>query len=498
VFKTLYGKLSAVLLLLFFGIGVLFVVLTLFTTRVHLQETTQKLNQSLARHIASDTPLIKDGRIEEDAIQEVFHMLMVVHPGIEVYLLDKKGGILAYSAPPGKVKREGVSLTPLKMFLDGEETFPILGDDPRSPERRKVFSVATVPPEGPAEGYLYVILGGEEYDTVSRMLEGSYIVKLSMWIAGGGVLFALLAGLLLFYRITYRHRRLATAVEAFQQSGFSTYPDFAGRFDAGKGDEIERLGAAFARMANRIVQQIQDLRQADHLRRELVTHVSHDLRTPLTSLQGYLETLSLKEGDLSPAEQEEYLRVALSHCRRLSTLVSELFELSMLDSPDAAIRHEPFSVGDLVQDILQKFRLAAEEKTILLAMRIGEGIPFAFGDIALVERVLENLVGNALRHTPKNGEISIEAERRDNGLAIRVSDTGCGIPPERLSRLFDPIPGKVCEPGKNGEGAGLGLAIARRILELHGSDLKVQSVVEAGSTFEFTLPEAPAAQGLEK
>ncbi|NNF84861.1 MAG: HAMP domain-containing protein, partial [Deltaproteobacteria bacterium] len=296
MFKTLYGKLSAVLLLLFFGIGVLFVVLTLFTTRVHLQEMTQKLNRSLARHIASETPLIKDGRIEEEAIQEVFHMLMVVHPGIEVYLLDKKGGILTYSAPPGKVQREGVSLTPLKMFLDGKETFPILGDDPRSPERRKVFSVATVPPEGPVEGYLYVILGGEEYDTVSRMLEGSYIVKLSVWIAGGGVLFALLAGLLLFYRITYRHRRLATAVEAFQQSGFSTYPDFAGRFDAGKGDEIERLGAAFARMANRIVQQIQDLRQADHLRRELVTHVSHDLRTPLTSLQGYLETLSLKEG----------------------------------------------------------------------------------------------------------------------------------------------------------------------------------------------------------
>jgi signal transduction histidine kinase len=147
---------------------------------------------------------------------------------------------------------------------------------------------------------------------------------------------------------------------------------------------------------------------------------------------------------------------------------------------------------------LQKFRLAAEEKAIHLAMRIGEGIPFAIGDIALVERVLENLVGNALRHTPGNGEISIEAERRDNGLAVRVSDTGCGIPPERLSRLFDPIPGKVGEPGKNGEGAGLGLAIARRILELHGSDLKVQSVVEAGSTFEFTLPEAPAGKGLEK
>ncbi len=490
MFRTLYGKLSAVLLLLFIGIGVLFILLTLFTNRVHLQEVTQKLNRSLARHIASDTSLIQDGRAKEDAIREIFHMLMAVHPGIEVYLLDKGGGILAYSAPPGKVKRERVSLGPLEMFLDGSKPFPILGDDPRSPERRKVFSVAPVPPEGPAEGYLYVILGGEEYDTVSQMLEGSYIVQLSIWVAGGGVLFALLTGLLLFYRLTYRHRRLARAVEAFQQDGFSSSPDILKRLDTGKGDEIERLGAAFARMADRIAQQIRELRRADNLRRELVTHVSHDLRTPLTSLQGYLETLSLKEGELSAEDQKAYLQIALGHCRRLSTLVSDLFELSRLDSPDVRIRPERFSMGDLVQDVLEKFRLVAEGKKILLRMRIEEGIPFAHGDIGLIDRVLENLIENALRHTPENGEITIEVQEKDSGLTVRVSDTGCGIPPEKLSRLFDPTPGISGEPGKDGEGAGFGLVIARRILGLHGCGLMAESVVGAGTTFEFTLPAA--------
>jgi two-component system OmpR family sensor kinase len=490
VFRTLYGKLSAVLLLLFFGIGILFVLLTLFTTRVHLQEMTQKLNRSLARHIAAETPLIQDGRVKDGAIREIFHMLMVVHPGIEVYLLDKEGGILTYSAPPGKVKRERVALKPLETFLEGTKSFPILGDDPRSPERRKVFSVAPVPPEGPVEGYLYVILGGEEYDTVSRMLEGSYIVQLSMWVAGGGVLFALLTGLILFYRITYRHRKLTRAVEAFQEDGFSSSPDILGQFDAGKGDEIERLGAAFSRMAERISQQIRELRQADNLRRELVTHVSHDLRTPLTSLQGYLETLSLKEGELSEEDQKAYLQIALSHCRRLSTLVSELFELTRLDSPDVAIRPERFSMGDLVQDILEKFRLTAEEKRIRLRMQIQGGIPFALGDIGLIDRVLENLIGNALRHTPENGEITIEAKEGDTGLTVRVSDTGCGIPPEKLSRLFDPVPEIAGDPGKNGEGAGFGLVIARRILELHGCGLMVESVVNVGTTFEFTLPAA--------
>jgi len=123
-------------------------------------------------------------------------------------------------------------------------------------------------------------------------------------------------------------------------------------------------------------------------------------------------------------------------------------------------------------------------------MRIEEGIPFALGDIGLIDRVLENLIGNALRHTPEGGEITIEAKRAETGVTVRVSDTGCGIPPERLTRLFDPIPGRYGEPGKDGEGAGLGLVIARKILELHGSDLHVESVVDTGSTFEFTLPEA--------
>jgi len=491
VFRTLYGKLSAVLVLLFFGMGILFVLLTLFTTRVHLQEMTQKLNLSLAKHIAAEHRLIEGGRVQDHAIGEIFHMLMAVHPGIEVYLLGKEGEILSYSAPPGRVKRNRVNLAPLRRFLAGKAVFPILGDDPRSHSKRKIFSVAPVPAVGPVEGYLYVILSGEEFETVSRMLQGSYIVQLSTWAAAGGVLFALATGLLLFYRITYRHRRLAATVEEFQRSGFNIPPGIEERPGAGRGDEIDRLEAAFAEMAERIVDQIRELREADHHRRELVTHVSHDLRTPLTSLQGYLETLSLKEGGLSPEERREYLQTALDHCRRLSTLVSELFELAMLDSPDAAVRNEIFSLGDLAQDVLQKFRLGAEEKQVSLEMRIPEEIPFAIGDIGLVNRVLENLVGNALRHTPEGGEIAVSADRSETGLIVRVSDTGCGIPPERLSRLLDPVARRYTDAESETEGAGLGLVIARRILELHGSGLAGESAVGSGSTFLFTLPAAP-------
>ena len=491
MFKTLYGRLSATLLLLFSCIGVLFVLLTLFTTRGHLQEMNQNLNRTLAGHIAAEIPLMRDGKVNEGALRDVFHMLMAVNPGIEVYLLDPGGSILSYSAPPGKVRGMQVSLGPIRRFLGGSEKLPILGDDPRNPGRRKVFSVASIPPSGRPEGYLYVILGGEEYDTVARMLQGSYIARLGIGAAAGGVIFVLLAGLFLFYRITYRHRRLASAVESFQQSGFSSCPEIPGGFDAGSADEIERLGAAFAQMAERIVRQIRELREADTARRELVTHVSHDLRTPLTSLQGYLETLALKEAKLSPGERKEYLDVALRHSRRLAALVTELFELALLDSPDVVLRAERFSLADLVQDVLQKYRLPAESRGIRLSVDMEDGMPFAYGEVRRIDRVLENLVANALRHTPERGAIVVEASRTGETLSVRVSDTGSGIPPERLSRLFDATPGRSGEPGREGEGAGLGLAIARKILRLHGSDLSVRSAVGAGSTFEFILPIHP-------
>jgi signal transduction histidine kinase len=485
VFRTLYRKLSAVLLALFLLVGALFVSLTLYTTRVHLQESNQRLNRDLARHIASGTELFEGGHVRPEAAHTLFDLLMSVHPAIEVYLLDPAGRILAFSAPPGKVKRERVSLGPVRQFLEGMTAFPIAGDDPRDPSRRKTFSAAPIPPAGAPQGYLYIILGGEEADSVSQMLQGSYILRLSLLISVASLLFALFAGLLLFYRLTVRHRRLAAAVEEFERSGFSRVAGPWVQHRASEEDEIDRLANAFTRMEEKIVLQIREIREADAHRRELVSHVSHDLRTPLTSLQGYLETLSMKEG-LSDRERSEYLSIALSHCRRMRNLIFDLFELARLESPDLQVRPERFSLGDLVQDVLMKFRLDAGRKGIRLEMEAAD-LPFAFADIGLIDRVLANLVGNAVRHTPENGEVAVRAISEGERLRIRVSDTGPGIPPERLAGLFDRGALQEGEPGKRGA-AGLGLVIARKILELHGSTLTVESREGAGTTFSFNLP----------
>jgi signal transduction histidine kinase len=488
MFKTLYYKLAAVLLGLFCLIGILYMVLTLYTTRLYFQEVNQKLNRTLAQDLASETSLMKDGRVNEKALKDIFHMMMVVNPSIEVYLLDPNGNILAFSAPPGKVKRQKVSLEPLKSFLNKTNSFPLQGDDPRNLKRKKVFSAAPISLEGQIQGYLYVILGGEEFDTVAEMLQGSYILRSSIGIVLGGLLFALLAGLLLFFRMTLRLQRLTADVETFRQSDFSGCPNFFLSFKARSRDEIDRLGLIFTQMADRIIQLIQELRQADMLRRELVTFIAHDLRTPLASLKGYLETLLLKEGGVEPEKQRNFLEIAIKNCNQLSKLISNLFEMTELDSPDVQVHMESFSLGELIQDIVQKFHFVAETKKIRLQTNFVKDLPFVFADIGLIERVFENLIENASRHTPKSGSITIAVVPKEERLIVQLSDTGSGIRQEDLPQLFDRSYRLKRGRPKDAEGTGLGLIITKRILELHGSDIKVDSVVDAGTTFTFILP----------
>jgi signal transduction histidine kinase len=405
-----------------------------------------------------------------------------------VYLLDGGGNILAFSAAPGKVKRQQVDLTPLKKWLAGEATIPISGDDPRTYRGQKVFTAARIPRQGPLQGYLYVILGGETYDNVVQKLKGSYILQLSAWVIFAGLLFALITGLVLFRSLTGRLQRLAKVMDAFRSGPPPTPIIFPQKKPGATTDEIDRLGSTFKEMAERIEDQMEQLQRADALRRELVANVSHDLRTPLATLQGYIETLRLKEDSLAPAQRRSYLDTAIRHCKRLSKLVTELFELAKLDSYEISLEREAFNLGELVQDVVQKFQLKAAEKKIRVATAVEKDLPFVLADIGLIERVLENLIENALRHTPPGGSIELVLSPQAENIGVRISDTGSGIAPEVLPHIFDRF--FQSDESRRGESdrAGLGLSITKRILELHGKSIKVASALHAGTTFTFQLP----------
>ncbi len=486
--RTLYSKLAIALFGLVCLIGLLFFLLVRYSTEMHQQEVTQKLNATLAQHIVKEEPLFNEGGVNRPALKEVFHMLMVVNPSIEVYLLDTQGKILDYSAPAEKIKRSTVDLRPIRNFIADKKQFPIMGDDPRDQAKQKIFSVAPVMRDGQLECYLYIILAGEEVDSVTSMLAGSYIARFTVGGVIAGLLVALLAGWLIFFVLTRRLSRLSMAINAYagkdsKQIAAPRYPEVTGH-----GDEVDRLGHNFNIMADRIDAQLQELKNNDAQRRELIANVSHDLRTPLATLHGYLETLILKGDSLPATERERYLQIAASHSQRLNLLVDELFELSKLESCETLLTIEPFSLAELVQDVVQKFKLLAEERGITLKSEFGNNLAFAYGDIGLMQRVLENLLENALRYTPAGGCISIELINDSNQIQVRVADTGCGIPADELPHIFERFYRLEKSRQGKGDNAGLGLAIVKRIIELHGSVIEASSEINRGTSFRFNLP----------
>ncbi len=488
MFKTLYARIAVVFLLLFLLAGLLFVLLAGITNRLYLQQLDQQVNRHLARDLVIRKFFIRDGQVNTAALQESFEQLMKINPSIELYLLDPAGRILAYSAPPGRVKLETVSLVPVRRFLAVNPEFPVLGDDPRHPELQKTFSVSPVPAKGPLEGYLYIILGGEQYQSVADILRRNYYFRLSAGVAVAGLVAVVLAGLFVFRLLTRRLRILATAMNEFKDGGFATpveLPDSL--FHEGR-DEIGQLGEIFHQMSGRIIHQFHQIRQEDQLRRELVSNVSHDLRTPLSSLQGYLETMKLKDSEMAPAERREHLETALRQTGRLSRLVNELFELARLDAHDIQLNREPFHLAELLQDVVGKFRLAAQHHEVELKMETPGGNCFVEGDIGLIERAIQNLLDNAIRYTPKGGTVVVAIVPDGNDLVLKVSDSGPGIDEGDLPHIFDRHY-RARRHLEEENGTGLGLAITKRVVDLHGGRIRVVSQPGTGSTFFFSLPQ---------
>ena len=483
--RSLYFKLLCVLAGFTLILAAVFLIVIRHSDTARNQEINQKLHRSLAARLANDYILNHD-RADPAAVREVFDRIRVVNPRIDVYLLDAGGDIIAASGL-NALKRSTIDLRPVARFLGGKE-LPILGDDPSDPSRKRAFSAASVPLAGGANGYLYLVLRGFSGDTLADQIKQSYVLRESLWLIGCGFAIALLMSAVILSFMTRPLRQLSSVMEKFRQSGFAEQPQ-ALRAPA---DEIGTLTDTFHRMSDRILAQMDALKATDIQRRELVANISHDLRTPLASLQGYLETLHLKQAQLGPDVQRGYLEIALKHTEQLSSLVSRLFDLAKLDSAQAEVYAEPFALGDLVQDVVQEFGLAAADRGVNLCAHVRPDLPLVLADIGLMERVLRNLIENALRYTLSGGNVTVTATRGPTAAVVEVADTGIGIPAEDLPHIFDRFYRAEKNRGLTGGSAGLGLAIAKRVLELHGSGISVAS--ESGNTvFRFELPYAAAA-----
>ncbi|MEK6479499.1 HAMP domain-containing sensor histidine kinase [Catalinimonas sp. 4WD22] len=477
--QSLFWRIAIALFILFLLLGFSFILITSFASKRYYEETAQRLNAHVAQEMLLEVNPFVDGEVNDEALGTIMHSMMAVNPSIEVYLLDPQGEILSYVVLDKKVKLKTVNIAPVHDFLATQGKTYTLGDDPRNPGRSTIFSAAEVREKEKLLGYVYMVLASEEYDNVMASLWQSHILRIGTWSFSLVLVAALIISLLVIWWFTRSLRRIQDMVRKFEKG------DLSARVEVRQDDELGQLSHSINKMADTIVRNIDELKQVDTLRKELIANVSHDLRTPLSIMQGYVETLNIKKDSLTEAQKEKYMGIILNSSNKLKRLVDDLFELTKLEARQIEPKLETFALQDLVHDIAMKYQFLATEKALKLETYLDQSTALVHADLAMIERVMQNLLDNALKYTPPEGVIRIKAEQCEEQVCIEINNSGSTINKEEQELIFNRyFMGK--EPRANG--SGLGLAIVRNILEIHHSSIEVKSSPEEGTTFYFSLP----------
>lgn len=301
------------------------------------------------------------------------------------------------------------------------------------------------------------------------------LLALVLLLFAGGM--AVVLGYFISSAVTDRIRLLRGAAGRLAEGSLGTRVPVEGR------DEVAALAASFNTMAAR-------LQSAEQQRLDLIAWVGHDLQTPLASVRAILE--ALRDGVVTdPAGVDRYLSTAQREVESLSVLIDDLFQMAQLDAGGLPIDRDWGSLADLISDTLESFSEPARGRGVRLEGDAGPGLDPVWMDTRRIGRVLNNLVANALRHTPPGGRVMVTARRMADCVEVSVQDTGEGIPPEDLPHIFERFFRGDRSRSRETGGAGLGLAIARSIVAAHGGKIEVSSSPENGSRFTFSLPSTP-------
>jgi signal transduction histidine kinase len=298
---------------------------------------------------------------------------------------------------------------------------------------------------------------------------------------------ATITALLIFRPAHKRLRTLEQAARALGEGRVEVRATEAG------GDEVSSLARTFNRMAADLDSRAAALTESDRARRQLLADVSHELMTPLSAIRGYVETLGMPDVPLDEATRRRYLGIVEEETHKLEAIIGDLLDLARLEGGGDTLRADPVSVADLFTRVSDRHLPAMRDRGVVLEQHIAPGTPEVRGDAARLEQALQNLATNAIRHTPPGGRVVLEASHPDDSVKIVVRDTGSGIPPEHLPRVFDRF--YKVDAARSGtslpSGSGLGLSIVRAIVERHGGTVTASNAPEGGATFELVLPSSP-------
>jgi signal transduction histidine kinase len=492
--RSLHLRLLIAFALVLVPAWALFAALAVGGARAYFEELTQRQNAPLASNLVAEAAAKGDDVLSDDVVD----MLAMANPGVEIYVLDVDGRVVA---PPVGVEltNAAVDLAPIERFVatTGDGTLrplPIRGTDPRGP-RPVVFSAA---PLDDGSGFLYVVLTDAPRSTLAGSIGGS--ATLGLVVGGGalGLLVAIGAGSLVFALLTRRLRAVADGVRAYDPKRPEVLTVRPPARPAG--DEVDDVASGVGALMERVRDQVAELAAVDAARRELVTNVSHDLRTPLTALHAALEASTLADHD--PAQRAWLLDTAIRHAQRLGRLVERLFESSTRRTPRSSARPSRSTSSSTTSSRStcrarrasgSTWRSRARRRSRFAPSPAGapsiDGAPpriAIHADIGLVERALSNVLDNALRCTPAGGRVRVGVAREGAHAVVTVADTGSGIDPEALPRIFDRF--YRTDRGRAGEGSGLGLAIVQRIVALHGGEVGATSELGVGTTVRLALP----------
>ena len=438
--------------------------------------------------------------------------LVLFEPDTQLYLLASDGTVLASTGevqlPPGFK----VTLGPVMEAIGSTPMPYVLGDDPERMDGSAVIAArplrrAVIRNESSVAGYLYLVshkanLPEGRWAVLKNTLAQPSLVLILAVVALSTLLAAWVTA-----AVTRPLARLTALVSAVTQGGLektaaqaASAPDIA---VSDSRDEFGQLGTGISAMLTALRKQWSTLRQLDHFRREGVSNLSHDLRSPLTATAACLETLENRwAGDEARAADRQLLEVARRNTHNAARLVQSLGDLAQLDEPAFKLRREVMDVAELLGDVALRFTERAARQGVLIVGGVEGGVaggastpgraPLAAVDVELFERAIANLVDNALKFCPAGATITLNAVAAGDEVQVSVSDTGPGIPAADLPHLFDRFyqSRQSVAPATGVGGKGLGLAIVKRIVELHGGQVDVTSLAGAGTRVRFMLPRA--------
>jgi signal transduction histidine kinase len=483
------------------ALGVIATVLFAFQRFEH-ESAYHRADAFLGRVMANYDNLFEMNDRYPEEFNAFLRNLVLFEPDTQLYLLDAQGTVLVST---GQVKLPAgfkVALAPV-LEAAGKNPMPyVLGDDPERMDSDAVIAAravrrSVIRSDVPVSGYLYVVCHKQALTEGRSEAFRSAFARPALAFIIGVVLLTTLLALWIIASVTRPLRQLTDAVASISARGLEEGLAEAAMPQPTR-DELGQLTRAFEMMLATTRKQWAALRRLDHFRREGVSNLSHDLRSPLTATVACLETLDGRWAD-EPARAADraLVEMALRNTRNAARLVQSLGDLAQLDEPEFKLRAEVVDAGELLDDIALRFapRAALQGVKLTVAHADADAVeaapPFAALDIELFERAIANLIDNALKFCPAGAAITLAAIAEPGGpVRVSVSDTGPGIAAADLPHLFDRFyqSRQSVAPATGEGGKGLGLAIVKRIAELHGGELAVESVVGHGTRVTLSVP----------